>query len=700
MEIKNNKIILLLLILAPYIYLFPHTFNIIEMGNDFELLYYSYKKYIFEFVKIGHFPLWSPSESLGYSLIFNPFAQYFYPPSWLLYIFGIIIGDLSKHTYLLYTFLGLSIYNVGQYYWLRKLNIEKKYCLLATLITCFGLKLTEILRFPNAIHAIAWFPWILYSLTLSLQNSKIIKSSTIIFLCTIMILTAGYPYYILYGLILFSFYFFFINIPAVKRVIINNSEINSSFYKSFLASLLPSLIGFLIVLPWFLGISDIMEITRDRNLNDIVFSYTLGSNLLDQLGSWILPPISYAESNYYFGAVITLCLIYYFLIFFSRKISSNKEKYFIIFFIIFFIFNYQLAAPEHSILFKFIWKNVEFIQNFRAFSRINILLVPLFAVLIAFSLKNLSEKQISKNFLLIIFFITLTIVFYQIYLIEIVAAKSDYWVAWQEKRLSFAAEKIKGASFIFKSYNNYIYSFFFILSFLLFITLSRFRNKRNFALTVLILMIGELFILSNIQWAIPKQYYDANGYNKLNKFPIENLRNSFNESRVVTEVYGNTYFRNEQKFNINYFDVFGIDSHTRIYDKYFDRKGEFKNGIDEETKNYIKMFWALDGYNKKFFFSKSLDYSNIKDFMEEVLETEKNTNFNIAFNKNNYDGDSIEIKIDTETEGYLTFIDNWSPGWELYVNDKKKNINKLFNTYKSAKIDAGKNIINFKYEPW
>ena len=78
MLLNNNKFILILLILAPYIYLFPHTFHLIEMGNDFELLYYSYKKYIFEFVKVGHFPLWSPSESLGYSLIFNPFAQYFY----------------------------------------------------------------------------------------------------------------------------------------------------------------------------------------------------------------------------------------------------------------------------------------------------------------------------------------------------------------------------------------------------------------------------------------------------------------------------------------------------------------------------------------------------------------------------------------------------------------------------------------------
>ena len=205
----SNRINIFILIIAPFIYLFPHTFHFIEMGNDFELLYYSYKKYIFEFIRIGHFPLWSPSESLGYSLIFNPFAQYFYPLSWILYAISFVIGDLSKHTYLLYTIFGISIYNLGQYLWLRKLNIDIKYCLIATLITCLGLKINEVLRFPNAIHSFCWFPWILYGMTISINKNQIIKSSLIIFFSTIFVLSAGYPYYILYGLILFSSYFFF-----------------------------------------------------------------------------------------------------------------------------------------------------------------------------------------------------------------------------------------------------------------------------------------------------------------------------------------------------------------------------------------------------------------------------------------------------------------------------------------------------------
>ncbi len=700
---KNNTSIILILLITPYLYLFPHTFQFIEIGNDFELLYYSYKKYIFEFVKIGELPLWSPSEALGYSLIFNPFAQYFYPLSWLLYFLSLLIGDLSKHTYLLYTIFGLSIYNVGQYFWLRKLNIDKKYCLLATLITCFGLKLTEILRFPNAVHAFAWFPWILYSLTLSLENNKIIKASSIIFISTLMILTAGYPYYILYGFILFSSYFIFLNIPKVK-IKIETYQSQNSFYKSFFICLLPALIAFLIVSPWFLGINDLMEITRDRNLNDINFSFNLGSSFLDQVGSWILPPISIAESNYYFGAIISMLIIFYFYSFAAGKITNLKEKYFLIFFFLFFIFNFQIAAPENSIIFNVLWNKFEIIQSFRAYGRMNILLVPLMSVLICYSIKNLDNNTINKKDLIIISLITITIILIQFYFIEISQSKTWHWSTWQERRLDYAAnfvsEKFQFLSVIFKSYNNYIYSVFFFFSLLIFIIEKNIKHKISFYLLILIFVIGELFILANIQWAIPKGYYDTNGYNNPNLEPLNNLKNSFKKSRVSTVVKGNTYFRNEKQFNVNYFDNFGIDSHTRLYDKYFTRNGDFKKNINEETKDYIKMFWSLEKYNDKIFFSRSLNHKDINDFMKDVIENKKTNKYIIKYDEKIYNGDQILIEVNTEKDGYLTFLDNWSPGWELYVNKEKKQIDKLFNTYKSAKVKAGNNIILFKYAPW
>jgi len=697
----NNRISIIILIIVPFVYLFPHTFQFIEMGNDFELLYYSYKKYIFEFIQVGHFPLWSPSESLGYSLIFNPFAQYFYPLSWILYFICFLIGDLTKHTYLLYTIFGISIYNIGQYLWLRRLNIDIKYCLIATLITCFGLKINEILRFPNAIHAFAWFPWILYGMTLSIKTNNKIKSSLILFFSTIFILTAGYPYYILYGFILFSSYFIFISINKVKFTIYKSSE-SQNYFGFLLNNTIPPILALLIVFPWLSGIAEIMEITRDRNLHDINFSFIYSSNIIDQLGSWIFPPISMAEGYYYFGSIITLILFFYIINYLFDKKKEGLEKYFLLFFIIFFVFNYQFAAAESSYLFKIIWNKIDFIKNFRVFARMNILLIPLFSVIFCFAIKNIIERKYNINFILTISIITTLIFFSQIYLIEFSDIRVSYWHEWQGRRLLQAANDISFLKFLFTSYNNYIYSFFFICSFITLVLVKRYYLEIMVPIFIILLIVGELFILANIQWAIPSKYYDSNNYNSFSKNPLKDLRNSFDNGRIVTEVKGYTYFRHHRKFNVNYVDQFGIDAHSRLFDIYFwQDDGDLRKSVDLETEKKINFFWGINEQNnKKVFFTSSINHSTIENFVDDIFSSNENFNQNIKIDLSKYNGDEIFIDVNANSEGYITFMDNWSPGWRVFVNDDEKKIIKALKAYKAVKVGKGKSKIKFKYYPW
>ena len=695
---NSNKLNFIILIIFPFLYLFPHTLNIIEMGNDFELLYYSYKKYIFEFISIGHFPLWSPSESAGYSLIFNPFAQYFYPLSWLLYGLSYLIGDLSKHLYLLYTIFGISIYNVGQYLWLKKLNIDIKYCLVSTLIICAGLKLTEILRFSNAIHTFCWFPWILYGMTLSLKKGFHLKTILIIFISTLSILTAGYPYYIIYGLIFFSSYFLFISNSYVKNLIIYKYE-SEKIFLFLIKIIVPSIIAFIIVSPWLFGIQDVVEITRDRNLQDISFSRMINSDVWDHLGSWIFPPLSQVETNYYFGSITTIIILIYLINFFTKKEKSKIEFAFIIFFILFFLLNFQISNSQNSIFFKFIWEKIDFIKNLRAFGRINILLLPFFSVLICFSIKSLIEGKYSINFNKSVLFVGIIILILQIFIIEFSNYKNWYWDTWQAKRLNQAALEYSNIGFIFSLYNNYIYPIFFALVTIILIITNKFNFLKNLIFIILILVVAELFILANIQWAIPSKYYDANGYNQLSSDPMENLRNSFNSKRVSTEVKGNTYFRNNRKFNINYFDAFGVDSHTIIFDIFFDRKGEFRKEITKENRDKITLLWGLKD-NKKVFFTDRIDFQNIGGVVTNINENIDNFNNEILIDLKKFDGDEITITYNAKKDGYISYIDNWSPGWIVLVNNEEKRIDLLLNTYKSVKVNKGKNIINFKYKPW
>jgi len=549
------------------------------------------------------------------------------------------------------------------------------------------------------VHAFAWFSWILYGMTLSIKVENNIKSSFILFISTILIFTAGYPYYIFYGFLLFGSYFIFISFYRVKKEIYKNENIRNNFYL-FFYNILPPFLALLIVLPWFIEIKEIMEITRDRNIQDISFSFTLSSNFIDQLGSWIFPPISLAEGWYYFGSLVTVLFFFYVINFLLNENKQALEKYFLTFFIIFFLLNYQFSAAENSYLFKIIWEKIDLLKNFRSFARINILLIPLFAVLFCFILKSIEENKYNINFLITTSLVAILIILLQVYIIEISDIKNNYWKTWQEKRLLYGSIKFSSIAFIFNLYNHYIYSISLIISLVIFNFFFKIKKlKKLLSLVVVILAAGELFLLSNIQWAIPYKFYDSNNYNLLSKKPLDDINEAFLNQRVVTEVKGNTYFRNFRRFNINYFDNFGIEKHTKLIDRYFKRNGNLKEGLDQNTIKKINQFWGLED-NNKVFFTKKIDYLTIEDFIDDVNFLKDSEDVFISMKIDDYNGDEIYIDLKTNIVGFLTFVDNWSPGWKVYVNNKENTIDKVLGTYKSVKITPGENKIKFKYETW
>ena len=112
----------------------------------------------------------------------------------------------------------------------------------------------------------------------------------------------------------------------------------------------------------------------------------------------------------------------------------------------FFILISSFAANKSSILFNLVWENYDFIKNLRTWPRINILLIPIIALLLSFSLKyiiyenRINENHINKtNQKFIIFSISFLILFSQIYLF-INKFQSSYWLEWQKKRFDYAGK--------------------------------------------------------------------------------------------------------------------------------------------------------------------------------------------------------------------------------------------------------------------
>ena len=197
----------------PFLYLFRHVFTIngqyTAVGNDFYEVYYKYKIYLLANLVEFRFPLWSPAEAAGFSFYTSPLSQAFYPLNLLLAVWYKIVAGYSPLDYQIFAVFGLSIFALGLFMWLRLLNSNLRAVIFSVLVMSVSFRMTEILRFPNAVHTAAWYPWVLYALT-KIMFSRSLKNAAmagiLLTLFLICLCTGGYPYYVYYCQFLFGSY--------------------------------------------------------------------------------------------------------------------------------------------------------------------------------------------------------------------------------------------------------------------------------------------------------------------------------------------------------------------------------------------------------------------------------------------------------------------------------------------------------------
>src|SRR5262245_43686250 len=137
--------------LWPFLYFLPRVWpfggRYWTIDNDFEGLYYSYKVWLLDHLALGRLPLWSPAEGAGFPFYSNPFAQAFYPLNAPLALLYAAAGGYSAADHQRFTVLGVSIFCVGLFAWLRSLGHSVRAALVAAATLGVSFKVAEILRF-------------------------------------------------------------------------------------------------------------------------------------------------------------------------------------------------------------------------------------------------------------------------------------------------------------------------------------------------------------------------------------------------------------------------------------------------------------------------------------------------------------------------------------------------------------------------
>lgn len=673
--------------------------NAIAIGNDFNHLYYAYKPYLLDALIHFKLPLWSPGEAAGFPFYANPFTQSFYPLNLIFAIQYKANGGLSLADYHTFTVIGVSIFSLGIYLWLMSIKSNLRSVLFAVLIIGVSFKITELLRFPNAVHTAAWFPFILWGIT-EAAKSKYVKSTIIIVLSVIMLVTGGYPYYVYYSVFLIGPYIIILWWKKSRESL--DLDLNFSSKKYLLTIVTAFVLALIIVAPYLIKIQDLMAQTTDRGGSDYSYSTIHEFYVLDTLGSLLFPPQAQAEGWYYFGIVGLLMLMLSATYTFMKNESKNKF-FFAIIFTWFAIITY-ISYGKHSYLFDLMWQYLPGFSSLRVWGRLNIILLPVIALALQKSFGifesliyqptkpslNIQEtkktgrqrpqkitKAVNYNYLNNI--LILTLVFMLIIIIQYILLKRNiYNVYWDQYFKPF-----------FPEFNPNFYLLMSVLSYFVILSILAIMPKlKKVKISFMWIVLTILVFISSIdtgkvgryQWAYsvaPDRARKLIDIDTLNKEAFSSPRTNYGGflplKNFSTGIMPNWYFARYVKF-----------------------LNEKRDSLD--ANGIPVLLGGTDG--RRIFFTDSLNYTKhpIYDFLISAYENEKSgiVHYKII----QYTGDYLKIELETKKPGHFNFIDNWDKYWNAYSNGVKTNIDLAFGTFKSVEITkAGKYTIEFRYQP-
>ncbi len=668
----------------PFLFYWPRTIPIngsfTGIGNDFIPITYSHRLMLLDYLAKWKIPLWSPGEGAGFPFYSSPHTQTFYPLNVLSTLSYKLNGGYSVLDHQRYTILGIMIFGLGIYFYLKQLKINNLAVIITALILPCTFKIAELQRYSLATHSVAWYPWILLGLTILFTENSIkmrFLSCLLLSFSLYSLFTAGYPYYSYYLIFLIPPYFLclFVSINHngffKHKVIIN--------LRNVLVSIIASLVPLGIAGPYLLKVSQLMQQTSGRSNNSMEFATEHAFTPMDTLGSFIFPPAAQAEGWFYFG-IILFFLLGWFIIITIRKLIFDRNHLNDSNVLCFFILSISVILVclvtygKESLLFVFLWKYLPLFSSLRTWGRLNVVLIMLLAPIIAVSIESfwhfISEKDTfssGKKSSIIIFCVEFLVV---ISLQTIIISRRAYDPYWSR---FFFKQSGHESMFLLASIASFIFLMVIVLNF----------QKKNHL--ILRSFYPLLFLLSVIDlWPVASTMWPGTDFKT-----VDDKRYILNMAeRIIPESL--SYPRNGElmaadvalkpRFFVGYANDWYLNRYKTFYVPH------------EYEKNFRSELLGITR-TERFFFSTRIDHIKISDFLKD------SKNFGGEISILRYSGDYAGLSINSKQNGWISFIDNWDPDWKVFVNHKEVPMSLLFGTFKSVNINSGSSIVEFIYKP-
>jgi len=681
---------LLVLVAAPFLYLLPYVlpFGIsgfdISVGNDFRILYYNYKVYLLHFLSRLELPYWSPSEASGYPFFSNPFTQFYYPLNIPLALYYKLTGGYTSADHVRFTVLAFSIFSAGIFKWLRTFNLGLVPAFLSAFIVTASIGSLETLRFPNAIHTLCWIPWILFSVNrifLAENKSGYIKYSFLLLVCIVCSVTAGYPYYLYYSLFIFAPYFIFFFFGYTRSNILK-LEIKKTLSPAA-AIIITSVIATVVCYPYLHSVSDLMNQTNGRSGGNYEYSTSSSETPLSTLGSLLYPPLSSIQTGFYLGLMSLFVLLVYFVKT-NKTAGESKEtrKWFLLIWIVLLVY---ITYGSGSLLFNLLWKYMPFFSSLREWGRMNKILLVLFSWLLAVAYSDLFKRIRNNNLysgktsIVLISVSALITVFTVICVVFNLTSTqwSEFFVNSKVEMLTQFSPAYSGmVKYVMSAYGYVflLFSLFLMITLLVYYNSKRLQHlsgKKNLVFAfILVFSFAESYSFAPWLWIKAEK-------NKKRETLSIDYKEAFQTARTLT--YKTVSLNNSYNTGL-------------VEDWYYQSYVDFLRGNSTDTVSLYKFLGISTPM--KLYLTSSIKHKDIKSFLSDADSS------SAEISLVNYDGNSLEVNVKANVDGYLNFIDNWDEKWNATVNSNPVIVEKLFGTFKSVRIEKGINNVKFVYKPY
>ena len=719
-DLLKRLLPLCVVVVIPGMLLLPYWMPIhgiyLEIGNDFVCLYYTYKAYFLNSLCGGHFPLWSPNEGAGYCFWSNPFTQAFYPLNVILYGMNAWLGGYTILDHQRFTVVAVCGLTLGMYALLRQTGRSVRSSIFGAIVSGCSYKVTELLRFPNALHAAACYPWVMIGILKIIQAGswkQVIKAGSILTVSLIFLGTAGYPYFVYYGFFLFIPFLLLCLDSEVRCELLAVHAVRWRMIVVVLS--LSGIVAGTILAPFYRGIAALMRQTCDRMGGDWVYSTKNSFSIYQSIGSLIFPPIASCEGWYYFGAtvlfLIILCIAAVGLGWLSNVKSSLLVgipdtsniigKKVLLRFLLWGLLVANVTYGDDSLLFRALWHVMPGFSGLREWGRLNIILVPMIGIVLAVSydnfetiLKNISIRSTSllKRRILGGMLLTAIVILVSQGTLLLMAYRNHQWIRYCVPNLcnniysmeSMFPNRLKGANVwvIDQMASVLVYTYPVMVCFAVVVLMlvvvkssrSRFSSAHGWETLVL------LTSLSLVDIGLVGPWIWSRGFSPLPvRSPLCIVPNQSALAEKRIDCYGTIPLN-------------GSGSVGVVENWYYDRYIKFRKAALSEPDAVQKILGITTG--RRLFFSANANYSKVSAFLAATLPSDN------WYSVAKYNGDALVIDVNVPCGGYIHFIDNWAPGWVGEVDGIDVQVESLFGTFKSIKVSEGAHHVEFSFKPF